>query len=439
MFRIKQRQARSAGLWLAIAALTAAASPIGAAPAAASAQDSAVARQRLAILDQVWREIEARYYDPRFNGVDWNAVGHRYRQRLPGVADERQFYALLRSMVGELGDAHTRVLTPAQTRDRRRQQSTSAGVILFEVGGEPVVFDVRPGSPAAEAGLRPGMRVLAVNGVPINQALSAKLEEVGRSSSTRAAKVLAYLHLVAGAPEERLHLTLAGPSGAPRAVDLPRRVLESKPRFESRMLAGDLLYVKFDRFRGPVAAEFRRVLTTSPGARGLIVDLRSNTGGDGKEGMKLVGPLLDRPTGIVRLATRSGKPPSALGGLVKLPMEFVAGEPGGQLYSGPIVILTNAGTASTSEVIAASLQERRRARVVGSQSCGCALGVLKHRPLKDGGSLAISEVGLVSGLGRRIEGQGVTPDIPVETPLSEFERGADPALQAAILALTTRQ
>jgi C-terminal processing protease CtpA/Prc len=283
------------------------------------------------------------------------------------------------------------------------------------------------------------MRVLAVNGVPINQALSAKLEEVGRSSSTRAAKVLAYLHLVAGAPEERLHLTLAGPSGAPRAVDLPRRVLESKPRFESRMLAGDLLYVKFDRFRGPVAAEFRRVLTTSPGARGLIVDLRSNTGGDGKEGMKLVGPLLDRPTGIVRLATRSGKPPSALGGLVKLPMEFVAGEPGGQLYSGPIVILTNAGTASTSEVIAASLQERRRARVVGSQSCGCALGVLKHRTLKDGGSLAISEVGLVSGLGRRIEGQGVTPDIPVETPLSEFERGADPALQAAILALTTRQ
>jgi carboxyl-terminal processing protease len=97
-----------------------------------------------------------------------------------------------------------------------------------------------------------------------------------------------------------------------------------------------------------------------------------------------------------------------------------------------MVILTNEGTGSTSEVIAASLQERGRARVVGARSCGCALGVLKHRKLSDGSALAISEVGLLSGLGRRVEGAGITPDVPVPLTLADLEQGRDAALAAAV-------
>jgi C-terminal processing protease CtpA/Prc len=86
-------------------------------------------------------------------------------------------------------------------------------------------------------------------------------------------------------------------------------------------------------------------------------------------------------------------------------------------------------------VIAASLQERGRAKVVGAQSCGCALGVLKHRKLANGGALAISEVGLLSGLRRRIEGAGVVPDVRAAPSLIEFERGRDPVLDAAVETL----
>lgn len=394
-------------------------------------------RERLRIFDLVWREVRDRYYDPGLNGVDWTAVAARFRPRVSAASGESEFVALLRAMLGELRDAHTRILTARQAEDRRQGRTMTTGVILFEVEGHPVVFDVRPDSPAAEAGLRPGMRVLEVDGVAAAAALGLARAEIGPSSSGRASLVLAYLKLVSGRPEEELRLRLADGNRPPFDVALRRRPLDTAPRFESRLLPSGHLYVRFDRFRKPVARRFRAALEQWRDARGLILDLRSNTGGDGKEGMRTIAPLLASPTLVARLATRTGKAPSALAGLVKLPLRLVAGKAGGQVYGGPVAILTNQGTGSTSEVIAASLQERGRARIVGTQSCGCALGVLKYRKLGNGAELAISEVGLLSGLGRRIEGRGVTPDVGVDLKLSDLERGSDPVLEAAVRLLAS--
>jgi carboxyl-terminal processing protease len=335
-------------------------------------------------------------------------------------------------MVAELRDAHTRVLTPDQAKDRRATTSTTAGAVLFEVEGRPVLFDVIEGSPAAEAGLRRGMRVLEVNGAPVAEALRRSRQEVGRSSSDRAELLLAYRNLVSGRAGEPLRLRVSGADGVPRDVELSRRALPAAPRFEARLLASGHLYVRFSHFRRPVARRFAAALAEHPNARGVVLDLRSNPGGDGKEGARLIAPLLDRPTLVARLATRTGKPPSALLGLVKLPLRLTAGREGRQLFSGPVAILVNEGTASTSEVIAASLQERGRAKIVGTRSCGCALGVLRYRPLKNGGALAISEVGLLSGLGRRIEGEGVAPDVAVQPRLADFSEGRDRGVEEAV-------
>jgi carboxyl-terminal processing protease len=423
-----------AAIALAATASAAAAQPATPAPEARSADPAQ--RQRLRIFDYVWSEVRDKYYEPTLNGTDWAAVRARYRPQVVGVADEEAFFGLLRAMVGEIRDAHTRVLTPQQVRDRRRMETATTGALLFEVEGEPVVFDVAPGSPAEQAGLRPGMRLLAVGGVPIAEALRRARAEVGPSSSERAALVLTYVRLMSGPASDSLRLALAGPDGRPFEVALPRQIRETAPRFESRRLPTGALYVRFDRFRAPVARLFREALQRNADAPGLIIDLRSNPGGEGREGMRVAAPLLEEPTLIARLATRTGRPPSALLGLVSLPLEMVAGRSGEGLYSGPIVVLTNAATASTSEVIAASLQERGRARIVGSRSCGCALGILRHRRLANGGSLAISEVGLLSGLGRRIEGEGVVPDVPVEVTLRDLAEGRDSVLDraAALLA-----
>jgi len=407
--------------------LAAAAAVLLAAPAAAQEESA----RRLAVFDHVWSAIGDLYYDPGLNGVDWQAVRARYRPRAAAAPDDRALHGVLAAMTGELRDSHTRVLTPEQVRDRRNEQTTTSGAILFEVEGRPAVYAVRPGSPAAEAGLKPGMEVLAVNGVAVGEALARARAEVGPSSSGRAALVLSYLRLIAGPLGEPLRLELETAEGERRSVALMRRPLDAAPRFEVRRLGSGALHVRFDRFRKPVARRLREALLAHPDATALILDLRSNTGGDGREGARAVAPLLDAPTLIARLSTRTGRPPSALLGLVRLPLTLSAGRRGGQLFAGPVLILIDEGTASTSEVIAASLQERGRARIVGTRSCGCALGVLRRRPLATGGALAISEVGLVSGLGRRIEGEGVSPDVPVALTLDDLRAGRDPALAAA--------
>ena len=67
-------------------------------------------------LEQAWQLIKERYYDPRFNGVDWEAVGNTYRRRLGQIQDWQDLYRLLDEMYAELKDNHSRVLSPEQAR-----------------------------------------------------------------------------------------------------------------------------------------------------------------------------------------------------------------------------------------------------------------------------------------------------------------------------------
>jgi C-terminal processing protease CtpA/Prc len=77
------------------------------------------------------------------------------------------------------------------------------------------------------------------------------------------------------------------------------------------------------------------------------------------------------------------------------------------------------------------MQEQNRAYIIGTQSCGCVLGVLNHKRLKGGADLAISEIGFVTSKGRTLEGSGVTPDKPVAVTLADLQNQRDVALKEA--------
>lgn len=408
-------------LALACAASVKAQSPAG----------SLSAKERVEIFEEVWKTIDEKYYDPSFNGVDWKAVRERYRPRVEMLSSDEEFYELLNRMTGELRDAHTRVRTPRQNRNRKRQQATSAGVLVYEVEGTTVVFDVAPDSDAARAGVKAGMSVRTIDGRPASEAIAEARREVGASSSERAERLLAHLRLVAGEPGSTLALGLTRADGTPLEVSLTRRTVSDAPQLTARLLPSGFAYVRFNRFRAPVAKLLKEALSKFKDAPGLILDLRSNGGGDGREGLKVAGYFFDEKTPVARLVTRSGKTPSALFGLVSFPKEFQAGERGGRLYSNPVVVLVNEGTGSTAELIANALHERGRAHVVGTQSCGCVLGVLDHRELKGGGDLAVSEIAFVTPDGRKLEGEGVKPDKTVAVTLRDLQAGRDAAVEEA--------
>lgn len=404
-----------------------------ASPAAAVAQQARELspKERLEVFDEVWRLVEEKYYDATFNGVDWNAVRERYRPLVESVVSDRDFYVLLNQMVGELHDAHTRVRSPLQRQNRRRNQATGTGVSIGEVEGKPVIYSVTAGSEAERAGIKPGMVVRTIDGQPVAQALAAARRDIGTSSSDRATRLLAYSRIIAGDPDTPLRLGLTRADGTQLEATLDRRTVSAPVRVTARLLPSGVAYIGFNRFQPPAAKQIDEALSRFKNAPGLILDIRSNGGGDGEEGLRIATLFFDHKVPAARIITRTGKPPSALFGLVKMPKEFEVGRTGGQKYSNPVVILVNEATGSAAEFFANTLQENGRALVMGTRSCGCVLGVLNPRELKGGGELTISEIGFITAHGRRLEGTGVIPDKSITETLDDLRHGHDPALEEA--------
>jgi carboxyl-terminal processing protease len=115
-----------------------------------------------------------------------------------------------------------------------------------------------------------------------------------------------------------------------------------------------------------------------------------------------------------------------------MPMILKIGDSNGsQVYSNPVVVLINEGTASTAELITNALQEQNRATVFGTQSCGCVLGFLDYKKLKGGGYLTMSEFGFITPKNRTLEGFGVTPDKIINPTLDDVAKERDIALRQA--------
>lgn len=388
-------------------------------------------KDRIEAFEQVWKAVNEKYYDPLFNGVDWKAIHERYRPRVDAVKTDEEFYALLTQMVRELHDSHTRFNSPTERQNRKQRQGTSAGVSIGEVEGSSAITAVRPESDAARVGLKPGMIVRTIDGRPIDERISEARREIGNISSERATRLYVYARIVAGEPDTPITLGLTRADGSPLEVTLMRRTIQASRQITSRLLPSGYAYIKFNEFHSPLVEQVKEAIQTFKNAPGLILDLRSNGGGDLEEAVRIAGYFFNSRILVGRAITRSGKPLSLFGGLVHLPMEAYAGHPGNQIYGNPVVVLIAEPTASASETFTSALQENNRAYIIGRQSCGCALITFGPKEVKGGGELQISEIGGTTGKGRKLEGNGITPDKIVPLKLVDLQRGHDAGIEEA--------
>jgi carboxyl-terminal processing protease len=395
------------------------------------------AAARARAFDFVWRTIHERYHDPAFNGVDWNAVGMRYRPLALAARDDEAFWDVLDKMTGELHDAHTRVESPSRVELRRRDESITLGFSFVFVDGRLAVTSVHPESDAWWAGLRAGMIVVAIAGVPAAEAYEKLKADTRYDSTERSRHLRAIRRLMTGELGSTLAFTFERADATRFDAVLSRRKVSFRPTASHRVLPSGLGYVRLTQWTlGAVskAIEGIEALRSTPG---MIVDLRANPGGSVHAVNRMLERFFTSRTELGRSTTRTGEPVSLLFGTVEIVKLRAIVEGRADAYAAPVAILVNAGSASGSELFAGTMQAAGRALVVGEPSCGCLLGFLGYARIPGGGELAYSEVGFVMTNGRKIEGEGVVPDHGVAPTLGDLQQNRDRALEEAQLVLGT--
>ncbi|HXF51130.1 MAG TPA: S41 family peptidase [Dehalococcoidia bacterium] len=340
----------------------------------------------------------------------WQAFRNAYVALVdgnPGLDTAEVRFAAIDRMASSLQDCHTYFLRPvlAQVQEETRHGSRGVGVGVEVLAAMPnVITEVYQNSPAERAGVRPGDRVLSVDGVDL-------------STATRDAVVGA----LRGPEGSEVTLVVRRPATAETLTFRLRRALVVPANVERRLLEGGVGYVRIRAFvAGGVHEDVRAALEAldRAGAKAWILDLRDNYGGELDVGL----PSLFIPSGpVVRVTYREGGETWNADGSV-LP------------FRKPMVLLVNGLTGSVSEAMAAALDEYDAAYLIGEPTFGCA-GFTVETPLGDGTTLAVTSGVIVGPVSGNSLAGGVRPDEYVARTFDDLAAGRDPQLDRAIAYL----
>ena len=382
--------------------------------------------QREAILTKIQSLVEEKYFDPAFNEAAWQEIVRRNRTAIVAAHDTVGFEEAVSKMLTELSPRTLGLLSDHAPITPRN--AINASFAVEPVGSELrwVFQDVLPGGVAARAGLRPGDVLLSADGKPFQPATS---DAAGPSFEMH--RSIAIL-VSRGTPPEEVATTLE--TATPRYKDNPY----SEPAaLTAKFLPNGIAYLKVSLFPGKIGIDFAKELDSIfsgkfANAERLIIDLRGNPGG-GIGGLTLMSYLTpDRvPIGYSwnRKMAQERRDPASLPVFNKIPRSklaipglalkflgktsvFVHTEGlGRRPYQGRVAILVNRHTTGAAEMVAQFAQENRLAVIVGEKTPG---RLVTRSAFKLGLDyrLVIPVAAYVSAKNTRIEGVGISPDLP---------------------------
>jgi len=293
----------------------------------------------------------------------------------------------IRGMLESLGDPYTEYLSPRDIKAYRKaleQEYIGVGLIFKEEGGNFTIIGVVPSSPAARQGLRPGGVLVKVDG----QAVKGRTVEEVQG-------------LLQGEVGSEVNLEIAWPwEGVPKTFVLKREPLRQQV-VRAEVLDGELGYLSLTSFPSWVPLEVARALSDfkSQRVKGIILDLRGNSGGYLQAALEVASLFLPPGVPVAQVVNKAGQ------------VEILrSAGPGLDL---PVVVLVDEGTASAAELLAGALQDVGIAYVVGTRTYGKG-SIQSIIPLSNGGALKLTTGFYLTPAGRQIEARGLRPDKEIE-------------------------
>ena len=392
----------------------------------ATVVSTATVEGRLAVFDDVWETIEDRYYDTKFHGIDWQAKRATYRPAAARAANTLEFYDVLRQMIASLRDAHTRVYSPDEKFDWWSPRFVTVGLTVREVEGAPTVVQVEAGTAASRTDIRQGDVIVSVDDVPVAEFVAQRMRNLGLLDEGNIRhRVIA--NLFDGPAGSSVKIRWVTRHGKQKSTVLQRYWSQRNLGFNNQR-KGKIAILRLDAFTQSVALEFSKSLpSVREGAEGIVLDLRGNGGGDAEAMADVASLFLDEGTNLGRFADRSGAS-FELQTFAKRLWRNSTWAP----VKLPLVVLTSENTSSAAEILAAALQTKGRAQVIGSGTCGCVLAIRSRHALPDGGVLDVSEFDYKTAGGIRLEGAGIKPDTLSALTRADIYSRHDRALERAI-------
>jgi carboxyl-terminal processing protease len=384
--------------------------------------------------EYVWSAIRDKHWQTKPGGLDWQVIHDEFRPKVEAADSMDAARAVLNEMLGRLHQTHFAIV-PGEIYsnvDGAHAGDTAIGIDVRVVSGQVLVTSVEPDSTAFAQGVRPGWAITKIAGTDLGPIVK-KLDDTYAGSTLHdlmlRRAILGRLES-AGSPLQVEFLD-AGDQLVTKSL-APGRARGDRVEFgylnpmnvwidSSRVGDGKIGYIAFNVFLGAqrLMKSFGDAVQSCEKCEGFIVDLRGNPGGLGIMAMGIAGWFISLPD--QKLGTLYMRDTT---------LKFVV-NPRLMTFAGPLAILVDGASASTSEIMAEGLKDLGRARIFGTRTAAAALpSVFEKLPNGDGFQYAIANY--VSEGGRPLEGLGVTPDVEAPITRAALLAGKDQPLDAAV-------
>ncbi len=346
-----------------------------------------------------WKIIKKRYYDSSLNHQNWEKWKNRY---IDNIKTEEDAHLAINTMLASLDDPYSRFLNAQEYAEQTTSidsKIVGIGINISSVSGKIVIISTVENTPAQKSGIKAGDILSKVDDKDVHGKNISEIAQLIRGEEGTAVKI------------EIIR------NGKKMVKTLTRAQIEIKS-VKHKILPENIGYIQITSFLGTnVAEDFLSSLNSIKDTKGLILDLRGNTGGLLPNAV-FITDLFLKEGNIVSIVDRNG---------IK---SDINAQDKVSLTQKPMIILIDGATASASEIVSGALKDYKMAVLVGEKTYGKGM-VQKIYPMPNKTGMNLTIAKYLTPNGADINKKGILPDYVVKYTEKDYYAKKDPQLDEA--------